>query len=967
MPTPTVLYPHKPCWPLDAFDTPSSFALGHHSILPLYRLVVAQASAVDANQKEPEETKAEVQRKEVELDQALQDRDSRDRVERGRDLQAQLSSISNSTSASSHEVEVLKQHVEDTERDRRDLIGLISRLKEDATQREACMTSSFKVESLSQQLNLAQTEAQQASSELAAKTDEFANYRRAKHAELTKLQADHDSLDQRFSALESSHKALETSYNSQSHQLTQALTRIQDLTGQLAEQKATYSSEAAGLKRLVEMMEDHEAQAKAIVENIEKEWADVGERAERREAALKDEIETQRARGEEAEKGEFPIPVSSSASMPSTPARGFGTPSVNGTPDFLTQGMLGLSPTVTMASRAQRGGSRRFWLKSRNATQPPILTQQCQEYERMQSEATLLANQLAQAIAERDSHAAAAQQNGQKLAKSTRENELLTRQLDDLTLPELGRQQDPAIPSDEELEDDPNTVPPDNIDAVIANSLQQNQRVLKIARELGKKMEDEVKDYCERLEAEQQVALQEAYSAVKELQDQLENHKKSSELTIQAYAKERDALKRASVVRDEEMALETDTAKEPAEIEAQFETYKTEMGVDSSRLREDLIAMRQATNMQSRDLENLQRRTKELHDQNTQLNRVSEDLLTTTSQNDQLRNKTANLCVEKKIWEAVQARVVEENKTLSVERSQLSDLITNVQRMHHDMEQSGENDRRRLESQIAMLENQTYVFQMLSETSYSTERGTRVARHSTLSQDLELKELRTRIDKMNEEYAKTHEALAVAETNKKHLNEKVEQLTRQLQGNKGKLAVYERCATGAQGAAQRMDEDLTHSQQLEAEVAELRLLRSAEVDLAAARSHMQQFQEISQANEAALAALNSTHDDEYTALCSQLELTQQELAQLTQTHSELKETLTNEQAAWAQDKKTLEETIIDITTSEQSSESDHASRENEVEELEERAKDWLNDSTMNGFTVPDGLICTRDCLVIPFV
>ncbi len=35
------------------------------TILSLYRLVVAQASAVDANQKELEETKAEVQRKEV--------------------------------------------------------------------------------------------------------------------------------------------------------------------------------------------------------------------------------------------------------------------------------------------------------------------------------------------------------------------------------------------------------------------------------------------------------------------------------------------------------------------------------------------------------------------------------------------------------------------------------------------------------------------------------------------------------------------------------------------------------------------------------------------------------------------------------------------------------------------------------------------------------------------------------------
>lgn len=59
--------------------------------------------------------------------------------------------------------------------------------------------------------------------------------------------------------------------------------------------------------------------------------------------------------------------------------------------------------------------------------------------------------------------------------------------------------------------------------------------------------------------------------------------------------------------------------------------------------------------------------------------------------------------------QAVQARLVEENKTLTVERSQLSDLMTNIQRMHQDLEQSGENDRRRLENQTTMLENQTCV------------------------------------------------------------------------------------------------------------------------------------------------------------------------------------------------------------------------------------------------------------------
>ena len=112
-------------------------------------------------------------------------------------------------------------------------------------------------------------------------------------------------------------------------------------------------------------MEEREAQAKAIVEGIEAEWADVGARAERREAVLREEIAQERRRAEDAEvridemervlekvdRGEFPVPVVGSMT-PATPARG-GT---SATPDLLTQGMMGLSPTVAMASRSQRSG-----------------------------------------------------------------------------------------------------------------------------------------------------------------------------------------------------------------------------------------------------------------------------------------------------------------------------------------------------------------------------------------------------------------------------------------------------------------------------------------------------------------------------------------------------------------------------------------------------------------------------------
>lgn len=59
--------------------------------------------------------------------------------------------------------------------------------------------------------------------------------------------------------------------------------------------------------------------------------------------------------------------------------------------------------------------------------------------------------------------------------------------------------------------------------------------------------------------------------------------------------------------------------------------------------------------MQRAELDNLSRRNSELYDQYTRLdiecNRYSEDLLTSKSVSEQLRNECANLRAEKKIWE----------------------------------------------------------------------------------------------------------------------------------------------------------------------------------------------------------------------------------------------------------------------------------------------------------------------------
>lgn len=46
----------------------------------------------------------------------------------------------------------------------------------------------------------------------------------------------------------------------------------------------------------------------------------------------------------------------------------------------------------------------------------------------------------------------------------------------------------------------------------------------------------------------------------------------------------------------------------------------------------------------------------------------------------------------------------------------------------------------------------------------------------------------------------------------------------------------------------------------------------------------------------------------------------------------------DERVAWTNDKKTLEDTIVDLSTSEKVSENDRTSRESEVKQQEERAK-----------------------------
>jgi nucleoprotein TPR len=105
------------------------------------------------------------------------------------------------------------------------------------------------------------------------------------------------------------------------------------------------------------------------------------------------------------------------------------------------------------------------------------------------------------------------------------------------------------IPPDEEL-DEMEPLPANDIDAVTTNNSlllypilqEQNQKLLKIVRELDAKMKAEERQY---LEKEQSEAVREVHEAIQDLATQLEQQKQSSEATIHAYMMKGTRLGRA--------------------------------------------------------------------------------------------------------------------------------------------------------------------------------------------------------------------------------------------------------------------------------------------------------------------------------------------------------------------------------------------------------------------------------------
>lgn len=80
------------------------------------------------------------------------------------------------------------------------------------------------------------------------------------------------------------------------------------------------------------------------------------------------------------------------------------------------------------------------------------------------------------------------------------------------------------------------------------------------------------------------------------------------------------------------------------------------------------------------------------------------------------------------------------------------------------------------------------------------------------------------------------------------------------------------------------------------------------------------------------------YQSEIEALQEKLTHAEARVAELAKTNGDLQRQFDNERTAWTNDKRMLEDTIVDLSTSAQSTQSDRSTWEADIKQQEERAK-----------------------------
>lgn len=348
----------------------------------------------------------------------------------------------------------------------------------------------------------------------------------------------------------------------------------------------------------------------------------------------------------------------------------------------------------------------------------------------------------------------------------------------------------------------------------------------------------------------------------------------------------------------------TKLSREKAELQAEF--ARSESQVTLARERFDMLQSNYA--MLKTENSELQKRINSLAEsaakQDLRTQQVAEDLVEAKALADGMQNEIANLKAEKDLWKRIENRLSEDNERLLDEKSRLNGLITNLQNLQNEREQSDSETRRKLQSQVENLETE------LQATKRNLELEIDNSKKAALRKELDSQQNQRSIDDLRNALSGVKEQLIAATTTRDHLQARVDELSIQLRGAEERVSALQLKSSeatsggGAGGDGSRGNEgegasSVTREQELSMEVAELkRDLDLAKSELEKAKEQIEQYKSISQASEEELQSLNTTyeqyHDDtdrmiaEKDAKITELEQRVEEItSELSNSHSEL--------------------------------------------------------------------------------
>ena len=459
----------------------------------------------------------------------------------------------------------------------------------------------------------------------------------------------------------------------------------------------------------------------------------------------------------------------------------------------------------------------------------------------------------------------------------------------------------------------------------IAELQEQNQKLLRVTRELGEKMEGE-----EAKAARAQASQNE--EDLNELRERFERSKEEIKILMtqsQSYIKERDMFRRmlshrgqlpagadlASVFGESvngsqppatptRNGTSSNSAQSPAskdvaeftkalkELQSQYDEYRQEAASHRSMLREQTEALSKQNSelrtevskksseatlavdryemlngnytMLKNENEELKKRSQSTSEkfskQEIRTYQITEDLIETKGLLESLRNDNANLKAEKEFWKGVEKRLSEEKINLLADRDRLNVLNANLQNLSNEREHTESETRRRLQSQVDMLDGELQIVRRkLSEEIEE-------AKRAALRREYDSQQSVSRIEGLLSNLGSVKEELVAATTARDHLQTRTDELTIELRSAQERLSVLQTPAAPQVGDRPDGEQPLTEGsisreQELSLEISELkRDLEVTQKQLADGKSLVEQYKAISQSSEEELQSLNETHD-----------------------------------------------------------------------------------------------------------